>query len=402
MKNLLFLLLLLVSISCSQDDEQFILRTSSKTISIKDGDEFYKNIWTISPELELDEFIPQKTRGKKNVSFISDIDTITFNVVPNNLYHFKVQFNGKNAFTCINTDTLKAETIPKRTILEYYRNNKNEEVTTDTISFQLGEDNGIHLKGTVNNSDELDFLFDTGANAIVIASELIGKKVNVQLNGTTNNKGSDGIQTTSTSSGNKISIEGLNWDNVELLAIDYQQPDFDGVLGWTAFENKILEIDYEQNIIIIHDSMESVPKDYIKIETKIIDGVPYIKGVIEVNNKKTSGWFQYDSGSNGCFSLSQKFASEHNLNNAMEIVASSISTGSAGIEWKANDYILPKLSFGSIELSSIPLSINESDPDGIENNNLLGNNLLKRFNTIIDLKNFQIYFRTNSLLNSEF
>jgi hypothetical protein len=113
MKIILSLLFALSLISCSNQKETQILKTNSKTISIKDGDGFYKDIWEISPETELDEFITRKFVGKKEVSFISDIDTLTFNVSPNNTYDFIIEFNGKEkAFTRINTDTLKQPSIP--------------------------------------------------------------------------------------------------------------------------------------------------------------------------------------------------------------------------------------------------------------------------------------------------
>lgn len=390
-----------ILLSCSDKKSLPILKTNSKVISIQDGTDFHKDMWTISPEVELDEFVSHKFKGEKKICFISDIDSLTFKVTPNNTYDFVIQYNQEKAFTRINTDTLKKASIPTKKILAYYYDDKNRKALTDTIPFTL-KDHRIHLKGRINKSNNLDFLFDTGANAIVIVSNLIGKKVNLDLDGKTMNSGSDGSGTIETSSSNTLEIGNLNWDDIRLLSIDYQKPDFDVVLGWIAFENKIVEIDYEKSNLIIHKSIETVPKDYSKIETKMIRGVPYIYGSTVIKNKTSSGWFEYDSGSNGSFSLSQKFASENGLNGVMKKIGTSTSSGSAGIKWKAEDYILPKLQFGDFELTNIPLSIDEKDPEGVEHNDILGNNLLKRFNAIIDLQNFEIYLKPNSLLNSEF
>ncbi|MCJ8292477.1 MAG: retropepsin-like domain-containing protein [Crocinitomicaceae bacterium] len=388
--------------SCSNQKKMPILKTDSKIVSVKDGNKLHEGAWTISSEVKLDEFIVSKFVGEKKVSFISDIDTLTFVVKPNSTYDFVIQYNKEKAFTRINTDTLKEASIPSEKILEYFYDNKNRKHLTDTLSFTLGIDNGIHLQGKINKSDTLDFLFDTGANALVIVSKLIGTKVTLKLDGNTENEGTDGTQTIATSSSNKLEIENLNWDNVRFLSIDYRKANFDGVLGWIAFENKIVEIDYEKNILIIHKSIGTIPEGYSKIETKMIGGVPYIKGTIIIGNITSSGWFEYDSGSNGSFSISQKFAADNNLNEKMKLIGSSSSSGSTGIEWKANDYILPKLTFGEFELSNVPLSIAEKDPEGIEYNEILGNNLLKRFNAIIDLQKFEIYLKPNNLLNSEY
>ena len=399
MKTIIYIILITALLSCSYQKKLPVLKTTSKIVSIKEGKTLHDGMWTISSEIELDEFIARKFTGKKKISFISDIDTLTFDVKPNNTYDFIIQYNKEKAFTRINTDNLKQASMP---FLDYYYDNNTSASLTDTIPFILGNDHRIHLKGKINGSDSLDFLFDTGANAIVIVSKLIGDKVNLELDGKTENGGSDGSHTVETSSSNKLEIENLNWDNVELLSIDYQKPSFDGVLGWIAFENKIVEINYDKNLLIVHKSMETVPKGYSKIETKMLRGLPYIKGTIAVGTKKSSGWFEYDTGSNGSFSISQKFATDNDLNEKMKIIGTSYSSGSTGVNWKANDYILPKLTFGEFELSNVPLSINEKDPKGIEHNDILGNNLLKRFNAIIDLQKFEIYLKPNDLLNSEY
>jgi hypothetical protein len=402
MKSFTYLILTIAITSCSNQKKLPVLSTTSKTISIKEGNLLHKNVWAISSEVEFDEFVTNKFSEEKSVSFISNIDTLTFIVTPNNTYDFVIQHNNEKASTRINTDTLKEASIQSEDYLESSYDNENRKSLTDTIPFTLGSDHGIHLKGKINKSDTLDFLFDIGANAIVITSNLIGNKVNLELDGKAENKGSDGLHNIEKSSSNEIEIGTLNWTNVEIISIDYQNPNFDGVLGWIAFENKIVEINYDKNILIIHKSIETTPKDYFKIETIMIEGLLFIKGNTLVNGTVSEGWFEYDSGSNGCLSLSQNFATENNLNGAMEKVGESISSGSAGIEWKAHNYILPKLQFGEFELLEIPISINEKDPEGIENNDILGNNLLKRFNAIIDLKNFQIYLRPNTLLNLEY
>lgn len=402
MKQFIYLLIPMALLSCSNKKEQLSLFSTSKIISIKDGDTLHKNSWTISSKVKLDEFITSKFTGEKKVSFMSDIDTIIFNVTPNNTYDFTILYNKEKAFTRISTDTLKEESISKKEVLDYYYDNENKKSLTDTIPFKLGSDYGIHLQGRINKSDTLDLFFDTGANAVVLTSKLIGNKVNIKLDGKIENNGSDGVHNVATSSSNELEIGDLNWKNVKLLSIDYKNPNFDVVLGWIAFENKIVEIDYDKSLLIIHKSMETVSKEYNKIETKRIGGLLYLKGKIIIDEKITEGWFEHDSGFNGSFSLSQQFASKNNLNGVMEKVGTSISSGSAGIEWKANNYILPKLQLGDFELLEVPISIDEKDPKGIENGDILGNNLLKRFNTIIDLQNFEIYLKPNALFGKKY
>lgn len=272
----------------------------------------------------------------------------------------------------------------------------------DTIPFTIGSDNGIHIMGTINGSEPLDFLFDTGANAVVIASSLLDKKIAMQLDGQTENNGADGISTMQTSSNNHIKISGLEFINTTIVSIPYNQPIFDAVLGWIVFDNKIVEINYDIKKLIIHDSLIIIPNGFVKLETKHEGNLYYVKALVDVDGTQSEGWLEYDTGCNSNLLLSQDYASKHNLNNKMKSIGLSTSVGSAGISWKSDRSILPSLKIGGFELNNIPIDINQSDPPGNHPYDLLGNNIMKRYNTIIDFKNNVVYIKPNSLFKNSF
>jgi predicted aspartyl protease len=390
-----FLLITLsTQIVCGQNKLR-ILETNKTSIDIKEGDFLYKDAWTLSPQIKPDVFVTNTFTGTKKITFYSDIDSISFDVKPNKKYDFIILLNGKEkAHTQINTNNAENPSLePKLT----YKRQKNIKQETDTIQFTLGKDNGIHLKGKINNSDNLDFLFDTGAGSCVITSSLINQKVNLKIDGNQENAGTDGVSVVDKSSKNIIEIDNLIWEDVSLLSINYQKPAFDAVLGWIAFENKIIEIDYEKSILVIHQSLSNISKDYTKLEYKLIGGIPYIKCKLIVNEKESEGWFDFDTGSNGELIIGQKFAKNNLLNNVMKNIGTSKSVGSTGIAIKNNKVILPKLKLGEYEMYQIPLSIQEQEVEGDEHNENIGNNILKRFNTIIDFKNNYIYLKPNNL-----
>ncbi len=107
------------AISCTNQEKVLTLKSTSKLVSIKEGDLLHKDGWTISPEIEIDEFITNQFVGEKKVSFISDIDTLSFAVTPNNIYDFIILLNGnEKAVTRINTDNTKNASIPPKKILK--------------------------------------------------------------------------------------------------------------------------------------------------------------------------------------------------------------------------------------------------------------------------------------------
>jgi predicted aspartyl protease len=390
-----FLLLTITSQFVFAQEKLPILKTNKTIISIKEGNSDYKDSWTIAPEVKPDVFVTQKFTGTQIITFYSDIDTISFTVKPNKKYDFIILLNGKDkAYTQISTDSKQNPSLEPKL---FYTRLKNTNQVTDTIPFTLGKDNYIHLKGKINNSDTVDFLFDTGASSCVITSSLINQKVNLKIDGSAENGGSDGKAVVGTSSKNTIEINDLKWENVSILSIDYQKPSFDAILGWIAFENKIIEIDYEKNILIIHQSLPQLSSEYSKLEFKLLEGIPYIKLKIIVNGKESETWFDFDTGSDGTLSIGQKFASENSLNDIMKQIGKTKSVGSTGKEIISTLVMLPKLKIGDFEMYQIPLNIQQLEIENVGYNENIGNKILKRFNTIIDFKNNYIYLKPNNL-----
>lgn len=376
-----------------------ILKTNQTLISITEGNSDHKDAWTISPEVKLDVFVSNPFVGTKKITFYSDIDSISFTVKPNKKYDFIILLNGKDkAYTQISTDSKQ---IPSLESKLFYTRIKNTNQVTDTIPFTIGKDNRIYLKGKVNNSDSLDFLFDTGANSCVITSSLINKKVAVNIDGSQENGSTDGNALVKKSSKNIINIGNLLWNDVPLLSIDYTNRPFDLVLGWVAFEDKIIEINYDKNILIIHPNLPLVNWEYSKLQIDFLDrGVPHINCKIILDGKESNAWYTFDSGSNAELIVGQKFAQTNLLYNSLKVVGKTTSVGSTGNKIVNDKVIVPKLRIGDYEMYQIPMSIKQKDPEGVVHHENIGNNILKRFNVIIDMKNKFIYLKPNRLFYS--
>ena len=69
-------LILLTKQSVLAQQKLPILNTNKNLISIKEGDDYYKDTWTISPEVKPDVFVTNPFNGSKTITFYSDIDSI--------------------------------------------------------------------------------------------------------------------------------------------------------------------------------------------------------------------------------------------------------------------------------------------------------------------------------------
>lgn len=77
-----------------------VIKATDKLMDIRDADELLKGYWTITPAAKPDIYTTS-SKGK-TVTFITDVDSISFKVKENGVYDFIILLNGKDsAFTQI-------------------------------------------------------------------------------------------------------------------------------------------------------------------------------------------------------------------------------------------------------------------------------------------------------------
>lgn len=397
MRSLFFLTLLLTLLHPAWGRKKLpILRSGSEQLSIREGRFFYKDIWGVSSKARPDVFTANRFAGTQRIVFYSDRDSLAFVVKPGRTYDFVVLLNGTDsAFTRLST---RAGAQPSLTPKLVYTSSRHKGAGPDTLRFRLDKNFYIHLPGKVNGSDSLDFLFDTGAGAVVVTSSLLKTKVKATLDGSVTNAGADGIGQVQTSSGNKLEVGGLTWQNASFLAINYQGFAFDAVLGWVAFENKVVEINYEKRWLIVRDAPGREAAEYARVDMKMLGGIPYVKCALTANGRQSEGWFDLDTGSDGGLLIGQQFAAAGGLTHGLQRTGSAESRGSAGAVFRQNIYVLPTFKMGPYELYQLPLAINEADPATGSPAENVGSGILKRFNWILDFRNNVAYCKPNKFL----
>jgi hypothetical protein len=369
-----------------------VFNANSKVVDILDGNDFQKGNWNISPDVILDVFHVSRCKKNKIVTFYTDIDTITFLVKPDSTYDFIILLNGKDSAHT----QISAVSEP---IIQYKKIQKNKYIN-DTIHFTLGWSNTIHFKGRINNSDDLDFIFDTGANGIVLSSSAINKSFKVKNDGDIQSNGLGGTSMAQLSKINTLEIAGLKWDSISLIVKSEGKPDADAVIGYNVFDGKIVEINYDENIIVIHNQLPKNISSFSKLEMKFSGGLSFIEASLDNGIKKCKGWFDFDTGSDGTLFISAEFANQNQLYGSMKNIGTDKLQGSGPDRVSIESVKLPFLYINNFSLSSIPIDIENSTSHNGPNFNIIGNDVLKRFNLIIDYKNDILYLKPNSLINS--
>lgn len=383
---------LIIIILCSHHiySQEKTLHTKTNVISIQDGKYLYKNKWIINPNLKLDIYYPLLDTNKKNIIFMSDIDTISFNVKKNKTYYFNiVDSNGKVAKTQLNLSEKRKPTFNSLPIQLKFNNNQK----TDTIKFKL-VNNAIFLKLKINNYDkELTFLFDTGANGNVLSIPL-DKKI-IQFTDTTTNEGATGKhQVLLSDNDNTITLNNILIKNVDFIKNDYdKQEDFDGILGYHNFQNYIIQIDFDKKQMIISDKMPKNLKGYDKSKIDIVEEMNFIPLKINFNeDNDIEIKANFDTGSDSYLFVDKKVFSK--IKTKPQKIGTAEITGSSGVVSYLTSYLLPTLKVGKFELYNTDIDVPNYYNKYNENN--LGCGIIKRFNWVLDFQKTVFYYKPNS------
>ena len=276
-----------------------------------------------------------------------------------------------------------------------------------TLPFELRSDNRIYLKCRVNESDSLVFMFDTGAEPMVINQDILGKKTSMNFDGEVTNVGTNGTSKIKKSTNNTFSFGGILTDSISFVAIPYGDVPFDGVLGSTFMKRYVIEINYQKKKMSFYDpkTYRCNDKTYEKIKIQFYNQLPLAEGFIIVNGRKLKGKYELDTGSDGGLIISTPFTSKYDLIHKFKPVAHSTSLGSDGTKNKAPLVILSEIGIADKHFYAIPATLSTSDA-GVSAykrlSGMFGNGFLKRFDMIIDLSHSQIFITPNNLIHTPY
>jgi hypothetical protein len=382
--------LLFISLIAFPQDKVPIIRANSKNVSVLDGEHYRKGYWYIMPEKKPDFYEVENPKKPHKVTLYTDLDTISFDVKYNETHDFIILLNGKDS--CLTRLT----TIPTKVI--DYRKDCHDCITiADTIPFSIGMDNKTYIKAKINNSKLIDFQFDLGTTSCIL-KESISDDGKVIWDGTAEMGSVRGTETVKSSKTNQIQIGNLIWDSVGFFSTKHTNWGCQGILGNSILQDKIVELNYDNNIIVLHKTLPAFSKDYIKVEMQIRDGVPYIPVIIDNGKTKAKNWFMFDNGYDNCLLVDNEFAKTNSLYGSMEVVGHRNNSTNGNTE----KVLVPKLFIGDYELNDVPIDLQNPNDTHPYERVIIGNDVLKRFNVIIDYQNNLIYLKANKLINEKY
>ncbi len=278
--------------------------------------------------------------------------------------------------------------------------------------------NLIILPVRINESDTLNFILDTGVRIPIITELPYVSKLNLNLLRPVDVRGlGDGIALTAyRSAGNQISIDGLsamNQDVQMIISEDFQVSQIlgipvHGVMGFNAFRNHVVKIDYINEKLTIYDpkhfKYRKRNKDII-LPFSLEKGKPYVRiSVVQEDLSEIPVKVLIDTGASDALWLSVD--SNERLKLPSKIIHTFLGSGLSG-DLYGNKGRIAGVNIGSIAIFEPIVSFPDSasTPSAVlsnERNGTLGAEILRRFVVFFDYQKQRVILRPTFKIKEKF
>lgn len=375
------LLLVFQTTAASAQNTLPVIRASSQFVDVIDGEDFRKQAWRILPGKNPDLYYVSIPRKPHRVMFRTNKDSIAFDTRYGGVYDFIIVLKDRDS---CHTRIIARE----KELLHFSSGRRSAGQRSDTLAMTTGRNDKIFIKASVNGSAPLNFQFDLGAGGNIIKKGSVDK-VNLNFDGKTFLINSDGRHEVPTSSKNTLTAGPLTWvNNITLVVGDNMDRGEDGLLGNTLWLDKVIELNYDRSMMIIHDTLPRLGDGYTR-HAMILDGgvVPFMKASIRAGGETFTDWYMFDTGYSGYVRIGGALYKKYKLGDQVE----------RAFSLRGNRIVLPGFEVGGHHFLNVNAVLEKGDQG---ERGLMGNSLLKRFNVIVDNQNGFIYLKPNSLMNA--
>ncbi|GAB3705449.1 hypothetical protein GCM10027592_37940 [Spirosoma flavus] len=271
-----------------------------------------------------------------------------------------------------------------------------------SIPFQLTEHNNISIKAILNQKDTLDLMFHTAANAVTLTEDGVKKIKNITFAGADSVSSWGGSGNSSRfSKDNSLQLGPLSWTNVSIWENKNSGPKTDGKFGIDLFVDRVIELDFNKNQLILHADLPDKSKKYKKLKLYVENDLMFIEGNCEIENRILKNRFLIHSGYSGALLFNDTFVSENTIDKKLKVISEKELKDSFGNSVKTKRAVLPSFTLGNTKLTNVSVGF-FTGKIGNQKVSILGGDILKRFNVLIDEKREYIYLSPNKLKKSTY
>ena len=268
----------------------------------------------------------------------------------------------------------------------------------------------IILQGQIDQiPDTLNFILDTGSGGISLDSSTVEEFKLPRQKSERTIRGIAGMKTVDFTYHHSLKLPGLKVDNLDFHINDYDLLSsaygvkIDGIIGFSFLRKFIVKIDYDSlKIEVYNPGQLKYPKGGYLFRPSF-NTLPFSPSIIR-DERAVLSRFIFDTGAGLCFLLSRDFVDDSNFISKKHKMYPTQAEGLGGK--KVMDItVFKELQFGPYHFRKVPGYI-FSDEFNVTSypilGGLIGNDLLRRFNVILNYPDQVIYLKPNTHFNDNF
>ena len=270
------------------------------------------------------------------------------------------------------------------------------------IPFRLTKYNNIIVPVVINQKDTVQLMLHTGSDYVTIIEDSYKKMKSIAISDTLNNVTTwAGYSDMKMSQNNVIKIGDDTFNKIPIFIDKQSGHESDGKIGLKFFEGKYFEINFDENKLYVYDKAPTKLKKYTKLNSRYSQETLYIKAFPFIDKKPIETEFMIHTGFSGALMISDDFAKEYKLLEKFEIIGESKLSDAAGNVILSKKSILPDFELANQTFKNVPMSFFDSTIK-IQHKNIMGGDLIKRFNLILNPEKDILYVKKSKSYKDEY
>lgn len=289
-------------------------------------------------------------------------------------------------------------------------NNKKQPAPLARFNFHQLYGGVIVIRAAIdNNPDSLNFILDTGSGGISLDSSTAHElKITTEPSGRTI-RGIAGVKQVNFAYNHILKLPGLLVDSLDFHINDYEMLSgvyglkIDGIIGYSFFRRFIVNINFDEDLILVYPKGDFPYPKGGQVLQPAIASLPMQFAEV-TDNTTLSARYYIDTGAGLCLLLSNQYVKDSLLFSPDKLFYSTVAEGIGGKK-EMSITVVKKFKMGGYSFKNMPTYVFDDEFNVTSYPflaGLIGNDLLRRFNLIINYGKSEFHLIPNKSFRDPF
>ncbi len=280
-----------------------------------------------------------------------------------------------------------------------------------SVPFEMYGDH-VFIKIKVNNSRDLDFIFDTGDGLTVLNIET-AKELGMLAGSNAKKTSAEGEITGKLLKHQRIEINNIELRDIEIYETSLRHLEMsigrniDGIIGYDMLENYVVSMNFDKSVFDLYDAKNyKYTGNGRKLPIELTSYIPHITADVRLaNGEVVEGEFFVDTGAKATVDFNTPFVKKHGLTDKIGESYIYLVSGLGDKEYEHHQGMAKSVTFSGFGFENVPVGLSHAE-HGIQNHRkvagILGSGLLRKFNVTYNYPKKVMYWEKNNSYDDPF